>query len=148
MRRNHILIGLAQVGAISANLNQARSYCAHELRVPHLCGNGSVLLDLLKSVLLPDASYVPSTPSNPTEAEKIVLATILVMRTKPIWLETYGTVSIGRHAQSGFQEAFGREEAQTRRREEKEAVKDRRSLRERRCAYPGCTNTEAVRRLS
>ncbi|KAJ7753169.1 hypothetical protein B0H16DRAFT_1690831 [Mycena metata] len=97
-RAKHVLIGLAEACSIAANLNQARAYCAHELRLSYLSDTGDVVLELLKSVLADDNSFVPATPkyistpswdafevmqnnSNPTEMERIALDTILVFRT-------------------------------------------------------------------
>ncbi|KAJ7480750.1 hypothetical protein FB451DRAFT_1556292 [Mycena latifolia] len=184
IRGKHILIGLAKACSIASNLNRARSYCAHELRVPYLQGTGSVFLDLLKSVLLPDASFIPSTPiyvshpewdefearrnqSDPTEVEKIVLATILVLRTKLIchFLQFTMRSFLGeeipdipvlkatkRTERSAFapmtravlEQALGADGAKVRRQEEKEGIKQRRAQTQRRCAYPGCTNVESA----
>ncbi|KAJ7035810.1 hypothetical protein C8F04DRAFT_1258705 [Mycena alexandri] len=42
-RATHVLIGLAKACSIAANLNQARAYCAHELRLAYLSETGNVV---------------------------------------------------------------------------------------------------------
>jgi hypothetical protein len=43
------------------NLNEARTYCP-EVRLMRLRLDGKVFLNLLKSVMLEDASFIPSQP--------------------------------------------------------------------------------------
>ncbi|KAJ7656786.1 hypothetical protein DFH06DRAFT_1198572 [Mycena polygramma] len=99
-RRKHILGGLSQVCATAVNLNEARASCASELRLGRLSSDGKIFLDLLKSVLLEDVSFVPNTPiyvSDPewdklsaghqlliNNVERLALAHLLLMRTKLI----------------------------------------------------------------
>ena len=100
-RRKHVLIALAAVCSIAKNLNDARAYCSRELRLKRLSENPKVLLDLFKSIV-PGPKYIyvpPETPyyipneawdalsakkENPTEMEKITLASMLMLRTKMI----------------------------------------------------------------
>lgn len=61
-RSKHVMNGIANTCAIANNLNEARRLCGRELRVSYLSGDGLVLMDLLKLVMLDDVSFVPSTP--------------------------------------------------------------------------------------
>lgn len=100
VRGKHVLRAMAAVCSKARNLNEARAYCP-ELRVIRMRLDGKVFLGLLRSVMLEDASFIPSQPifvSNPgwdawaaqqrilndTEAKKIALAEILILRTKLI----------------------------------------------------------------
>ncbi|KAJ7121977.1 hypothetical protein C8R43DRAFT_1241306 [Mycena crocata] len=100
VRGKHLLYGIAAVCSKSANLNVARAY-SPELRLQRLRLSGTPFLDLLKSVMFDDASYIPSTPkyvshpgwdswaderrqANDTGAEKLALAEVLLLRTKLI----------------------------------------------------------------
>ncbi|KAJ7466912.1 hypothetical protein FB451DRAFT_1178177 [Mycena latifolia] len=100
-RRKHILGTMVAVCSKALNLNDARAYCAPELRPSRLRLNGKVFLDLLKSAMLDDASFIPTTPTyishperdafaaaperlNDTENMKIAFARILLLRTKLI----------------------------------------------------------------
>ncbi|KAJ7168857.1 hypothetical protein C8R46DRAFT_1092672 [Mycena filopes] len=101
VRGEHILGAMAAVCSVANNLNEARSYCAPELRLLRLRLDGKVFLDLLRSVMLDDASFIPSEPVyvshprwdawaakqrslNDSEAKKFALAEILLLRTKLI----------------------------------------------------------------
>jgi hypothetical protein len=100
VRGRHILGAMAAVCSKARNLNEARAYCP-EIRLMRLRLDGKVFLNLLKSVMLEDASFIPSEPIyvshpgwdawaagkknlNATEAIKIALAEILILRTKLI----------------------------------------------------------------
>ncbi|KAJ7762603.1 hypothetical protein B0H16DRAFT_1529383 [Mycena metata] len=101
VRGKHILNAMADVCSTAANLNKARVYCAPELRLSRLRLDGKVFLNLLKSVMHDDASFIPSRPiyvshagwdmwaagqrtRNSSEAMKAALAEILILRTKLI----------------------------------------------------------------
>ncbi|KAJ7149689.1 hypothetical protein C8R46DRAFT_1198687 [Mycena filopes] len=103
LRQKHILVGLAKACSLDrmAKLNDARIYCAHELRLDYLGGDGAVLLDLLKSVSHDDHTVIPETPRyishpfwddmfatravlNATDAERLATLRIQVLRTKLI----------------------------------------------------------------
>ncbi|KAF8181647.1 hypothetical protein K438DRAFT_1975947 [Mycena galopus ATCC 62051] len=100
VRRVHILAALADVCSKARNLNEARGYCP-ELGLTRLRLDGKVFLNLLKSVMLEDASFIPSQPIfvshpgwdswaeaqrklNDSEVKKIVLEEMLILRTKLI----------------------------------------------------------------
>ncbi|KAJ7502576.1 hypothetical protein B0H11DRAFT_1989200 [Mycena galericulata] len=100
LRREHLLRGMVGVCSKARNLNEARAY-APEIRLSRLRLDGKVLLDLLKSVMIDDLSFVPSTPiyvthpgwdafaeeqrkQNDTDVGKVALAQILLLRTKLI----------------------------------------------------------------
>ncbi|KAJ7031073.1 hypothetical protein C8F04DRAFT_1263346 [Mycena alexandri] len=101
VRGKHILNAMADVCSKARNLNEARMYCAPELRLLRLRLDGKVFLNLLKSVMHADASFIPSQPVyvshpgwdmwaagqrnlNSSEAMKAALAEILILRTKLI----------------------------------------------------------------
>lgn len=101
VRRAHILGGMAAVCAKARNLNIARAYCAPELHLSRLRLDGKVFLNLLRSAMLEDASFIPSTPRyvshpkwdafaaeqtvrNDTDSKKLALAEVLLLRTKLI----------------------------------------------------------------
>ncbi|KAJ6497968.1 hypothetical protein C8R47DRAFT_1260782 [Mycena vitilis] len=98
VRGRHILGAMAAVCSKAQNLNQARSYCP-EVRLMRLRLDGKVFLNLLKSVMLADASFIPSQPvyvchsawdtwaatlNKESDAEKIAFADIQILRTKLI----------------------------------------------------------------
>lgn len=100
VRGKHILDAMAAVCSKAQNLNEARAYCP-ELRLARLRLDGKIFLGLLRSVMLEDASFIPSQPifvshprwdawaagqrkSNNTAAEKVALGNILILRTKLI----------------------------------------------------------------
>ncbi|KAJ7301634.1 hypothetical protein DFH08DRAFT_906568 [Mycena albidolilacea] len=100
VRGRHILRAMAAVCSKARNLNEARNYCP-ELSLRRLRLDGKLFLGLLKSVLLEDASFIPSKPIfvphagwdawaaaqsklNNSEEEKIALAEIMILRTKLI----------------------------------------------------------------
>ncbi|KAJ6594667.1 hypothetical protein B0H19DRAFT_1247324 [Mycena capillaripes] len=100
VRGKHILGAMAAVCSKSGNLNEARRYCP-EIRLMRLRLDGKVFLNLVKSVMLGDASFIPSEPTyvshpgwdawaatqrniNDSEAKKIALEEILILRTKLI----------------------------------------------------------------
>ncbi|KAJ7765077.1 hypothetical protein DFH07DRAFT_1059011 [Mycena maculata] len=61
VRHEHILDGMTAVCDKARNLYEARAYTP-ELRLSRLRLDGKVLSNLLKSVMLEDASFVPSAP--------------------------------------------------------------------------------------
>ncbi|KAJ6497965.1 hypothetical protein C8R47DRAFT_1194009 [Mycena vitilis] len=98
VRGQHILGAMASVCSKAQNLNEARSYCP-ELRLMHLQLDGNVFLDLVKAVMLGDASFIPSQPVyvshsgwdawaaeqssySDSDAKKIALAQLQILRTK------------------------------------------------------------------
>ncbi|KAJ7137242.1 hypothetical protein C8R46DRAFT_1137979 [Mycena filopes] len=100
-RRKHILGAMADVCSKARNLNDARMYCVPELRLTRLRLDGKAFLDLLKSVMRDDASFIPSQPvyvshpgwdtwaagqsnANDNEAMKAALVEISILRTKLI----------------------------------------------------------------
>ncbi|KAJ6456508.1 hypothetical protein C8R45DRAFT_580140 [Mycena sanguinolenta] len=100
VRGKHILEAMAALCSKARNLNEARSYCP-ELSLKHLRADGKVFLDLLSSVMLEDASFIPTKPrfvSHPgwdawateqekltdSELKKVSFAEILILRTKLI----------------------------------------------------------------
>ncbi|KAJ6456506.1 hypothetical protein C8R45DRAFT_1034713 [Mycena sanguinolenta] len=100
VRGKHILGSMVALCSKASNLNEARSYCP-ELSLKRLRSNGKALLDLLKSVMLEDASFIPTAPKfvshpgwdawaaqqenlNDSELKKISFAEILILRTKLI----------------------------------------------------------------
>ncbi|KAK6977504.1 MYND-type domain-containing protein [Favolaschia claudopus] len=99
-RGKHILGAMATVCSKARHIHNARAYCP-ELRLMPLSHDREAFLSLLKGVMLEDASFIPSEPkstpnaawdafagmqrlSSQTDEEKIVLATILVVRTNLI----------------------------------------------------------------
>ncbi|KAJ7162320.1 hypothetical protein C8R46DRAFT_1283083 [Mycena filopes] len=109
VRGKHILGAMADVCSRSMNLNEARVYCAPELRLLRLRLDGKIFLNLLKSVMRDDASFIPSQPiyvshlgwdawaadqgkSNTSEAMKAALAEILILRTKLICHVVHSTM--------------------------------------------------------
>ncbi|KAK7020369.1 MYND-type domain-containing protein [Favolaschia claudopus] len=99
-RGKHILGALAAVCSKARNIHNARAYCP-EIRLMPLSRDGKAFLTLLKSVMLEDASFIPTEPksvpnaawdtfagiqrlSSETDEEKITLATVLLLRTKLI----------------------------------------------------------------
>ncbi|KAJ7239164.1 hypothetical protein B0H12DRAFT_1136304 [Mycena haematopus] len=99
-RGKHLLDAMATVCSKARNLNHARCYCP-ELSLERLRADGKVFLDLLKSVMLEDASFIPTEPKfvshpgwdawaveqkklNDSELKKISFAEILILRTKLI----------------------------------------------------------------
>ncbi|KAK6996861.1 MYND-type domain-containing protein [Favolaschia claudopus] len=107
-RGKHILGALAAVCSKARNLHVARAYCP-EIRLMSLSRDGKAFLSLLKSVMLEDASFIPSEPksvpnaawdafsglqklSSQTDEERITLATVLLMRTKLISLVVHFTM--------------------------------------------------------
>jgi hypothetical protein len=101
LRGKHILIGLADACSIARNLHDTRIYCGRELRLSHLQGDGRVVLDMLKSIMVEDILKVPEEPkyipntawdsfadvqqrSAANDSEKLALASILLLRTKLI----------------------------------------------------------------
>ncbi|KAF7376879.1 MYND-type domain-containing protein [Mycena sanguinolenta] len=100
VRGKHILDAMVSLCSKARNLNEARSYCP-ELSLKRLRADGKVFLDLLKSVMLEDASFIPTEPKfvsypgwdawaadqdklNDSELKKMSLAEILILRTKLI----------------------------------------------------------------
>ncbi|KAF7376842.1 Condensin complex subunit 2 [Mycena sanguinolenta] len=59
-RGKHILDAMAGLCSKARNLNEARSYCP-ELSLKRLRTDGKIFLDLLKAVMLEDASFIPTT---------------------------------------------------------------------------------------
>ncbi|KAJ7189167.1 hypothetical protein C8R46DRAFT_1244731 [Mycena filopes] len=109
VRQEHILVALVKaccsgVRAPLGNLvtyNEERVYCAHELRLDYLCGDGNVLLDLIESVSHQDTTITPERLryiSHPfwdemfvtrrgldiTDKEKLATAQVLLWRTRLI----------------------------------------------------------------
>ncbi|KAF7376701.1 Condensin complex subunit 2 [Mycena sanguinolenta] len=104
MRGKHILDAMAALCSKARNLNEARSYCP-ELSLKHVRADGKVFLGLVKSVMLEDASFIPSKPKvvshpgwdawaaeqeklNDSELKKVSFAEILILRTKLIYPST------------------------------------------------------------
>ncbi|KAJ7765075.1 hypothetical protein DFH07DRAFT_955909 [Mycena maculata] len=184
VRGEHILRGMATVCNKARNLNQARCYTP-ELRLARLRLDGKVFLDLLKSAMLDDASFIPSTPKyishphwdafevaqrprNDTDAKKIALAEVLLLRTKLIChvlqftlrsffeLELPGFSVVKEHKsiqgrktdplesfhKAKLEAALGPEAARAHRQGEKQGAKERISQRVGHCSYIGCRNTE------
>ncbi|KAJ6456437.1 hypothetical protein C8R45DRAFT_578333 [Mycena sanguinolenta] len=100
VRGKHVLDAMAALCSQARNLNEARSYCP-ELSLKRIGADGKVFLDMLKSIMLEDASFIPSKPRfvphpgwdawaaeqeklNDSELKKISLAEILILRTKLI----------------------------------------------------------------
>ncbi|KAJ7618016.1 hypothetical protein FB45DRAFT_1007652 [Roridomyces roridus] len=100
-RRKHILGAMASVCSKARNLNEARAYCVPELRLSRLRLNGKIFLDLLRSAMIDDITYIPNKPRyishsmwdsfapeqearNTTDEEKLALAELMVLRTKLI----------------------------------------------------------------
>ncbi|KAJ7618004.1 hypothetical protein FB45DRAFT_933114 [Roridomyces roridus] len=100
-RRKHILGAMASVCSKARNLNEARAYCVPELRLSRLRLDGKVFLDLLRSAMIDDVTYIPTKPRlvshprwdafaaeqearNTTDDEKIALAELILLRTKLI----------------------------------------------------------------
>ncbi|KAF7376839.1 MYND-type domain-containing protein [Mycena sanguinolenta] len=100
VRGKHILDSMVALCSKARNLNEARSYCP-ELSLKRLRSNGKAFLDLLRSVMLEDASFIPTEPKfvshpgwdawaaeqeklNDSELKKISFAEILILRTKLI----------------------------------------------------------------
>ncbi|KAJ7618005.1 hypothetical protein FB45DRAFT_1103352 [Roridomyces roridus] len=98
-RRKHLLAALAAVCSKARNLNGARAYCAPEIRLMRLRLSGTVFIDLLRSAMLDDVTYIPSTPRyvshpkwdefaalqgarNSDDLERVSLAEMMVLRTK------------------------------------------------------------------
>ncbi|KAK6996858.1 hypothetical protein R3P38DRAFT_3068031, partial [Favolaschia claudopus] len=107
-RGRHILGAMTAVCSKARNLHDARSYCP-EIRLMPLSRDGKAFLSLLKSVMLEDASFIPTEPnsipnaawdafagiqklSSEGDEERIVLATILLLRTKLISLIVHFTM--------------------------------------------------------
>lgn len=101
LRGKHILIGLSNACSMARNLHDIRIYCGRELRLSHLRGDGRIVLDLLKTVMVENPLQVPEKPayvpnpawdeyaevqrqSAPNDSEKLALGRILVLRTKLI----------------------------------------------------------------
>ncbi|KAJ6483923.1 hypothetical protein C8R45DRAFT_293805 [Mycena sanguinolenta] len=99
-RGKHILDAMVSLCSKARNLNEARSYCP-ELSLTALQADGKVFLDLLRSVMLEDASFIPTEPKfvshpgwdawsaeqdkiNDSELNKMSCAEILILRTKLI----------------------------------------------------------------
>ncbi|KAJ7443004.1 hypothetical protein FB451DRAFT_1376829 [Mycena latifolia] len=184
VRRRHILGAMAAVCSKSQNLNKARAYCAPEIRLSRLRLNGKVFLDLLKSLMHEDASFIPSKPIyvshpawdtfaaeqetlNDTEAKKIALAEILLLRTKLICHVVQFTLRsfLGlpppelsvmkehkslEHAKNPLQpfhmaalvEALGPDAAKARANADRDGTKARIEQRRGHCSYLGCNNSE------
>lgn len=100
-REKQVLLALSHICAMARNLNEARAYCARELRLHRLSKDPRVLLSLLDSIV-PGKEYLlkpPETPyyipneewdelskkqANGTEAEKVAFQSMLMLRTKLI----------------------------------------------------------------
>ncbi|KAK6977510.1 MYND-type domain-containing protein [Favolaschia claudopus] len=100
VRAQHILGAMGAVCSKARNLHDARAYCP-EIRLLRLKLDGKVFLNLLKSLMLDDASFIPSEyksvpnqswdtwaakqkEKNESEEEKLALADILLLRAKLI----------------------------------------------------------------
>ncbi|KAJ7275080.1 hypothetical protein C8J57DRAFT_241085 [Mycena rebaudengoi] len=109
LRGKHILIGLTDACSIARNLHDTRIYCGRELRLSHLQGDGRVVLDMLKSIMVEDILKVPEEPkyipntawdsfadvqrrSVANDSEKLALASILLLRTKLICHFMHSTI--------------------------------------------------------
>ncbi|KAJ7910897.1 hypothetical protein B0H13DRAFT_2010874 [Mycena leptocephala] len=182
VRGRHILGAMAAVCSKARNLNEARAYCP-EIRLMRLRLDGKVFLNLLKSVMLEDASFIPSEPIyvshpgwdawaagkknlNATEAIKIALAEILILRTKLICHIVQFTMRsffgedppqlVVRKQQRSIDKGkshmsaqraelaatVGPAAAKARAKEERAGAKDRFSQRLGICSYMGCVNKE------
>ncbi|KAJ7633401.1 hypothetical protein DFH06DRAFT_691584 [Mycena polygramma] len=181
VRGQHILGAMADVCSKTRNLNEARSYCP-EIRLMRLRLDGKVFLDLVKSVMLGDASFIPSqsiyishsaweawaaTLSKESDAEKIAVAEIQILRTKLICHVVQFTIMsfFGKdaprlvvhkeHKSSKTENPFavearnetvaqlGPEAAKARFKEEKAGFKARQSERLGTCSYIGCKESES-----
>ncbi|KAJ7441731.1 hypothetical protein FB451DRAFT_1298446, partial [Mycena latifolia] len=154
------------------------------IRLSRLRLNGKVFLDLLKSLMYEDASFIPSKPIyvshpawdafaaeqeklNNTEAKKIALAEILLLRTKlichvvqfnlrsffglpPPELSVMKEHKSLEHAESPLQpfhmaalvEALGPDAAKARAKAARDGAKARIEQRRGHCSYLGCNNSE------
>ncbi|KAJ7657380.1 hypothetical protein DFH06DRAFT_1198093 [Mycena polygramma] len=104
VRGKHVLIGLSGACSIAKNLHDARMHC-RELRLARLQGDGRVVLDLFKAIMVPNTHaeqmkllgkplHVPDAAwdayadlqqrSSPTDSAKLALGNILTLRTKLI----------------------------------------------------------------
>ncbi|KAF9018006.1 hypothetical protein BDZ89DRAFT_1074364 [Hymenopellis radicata] len=103
-REHHALRALSGVCTIAKNLNDARAYCPRELRLERMTKDPKVMLDLLRSIV-PGKEYISKPPETPyyipsddwdalakkketsaTEMGKVTHATMLMLRTKLIYL--------------------------------------------------------------
>ncbi|KAJ7765073.1 hypothetical protein DFH07DRAFT_372919 [Mycena maculata] len=184
VRGEHILRGMATVCNKARNLNQARCYTP-ELRLARLRLDGKVFLDLLKSAMLDDASFIPATPKyishrhwdrfeaaqgprNDTDAKKMALAEVLLLRTKLIChvlqftlrsffgLELPEFCVVKEHKsiqgrkthplaplhEANLEAALGPEAARAYMKGDKQGAKARISQRVAHCSYLGCHNSE------
>ncbi|KAJ7090843.1 hypothetical protein B0H15DRAFT_246843 [Mycena belliarum] len=184
VRGQHILGAMAAVCSKARNLNEARAYCSPELRLLRLRLDGKVFLDLLKSIMLEDASFIPNKPVyvshpgwdafiteqtrlNNTEAKKIALAEILLLRNKLIFHVVQFTLrsflgldppvlSVRKQHKFLVQkktpvhpiqkavlvQALGPDAARARAKEERDDAKARINQRLGACSYMGCLNFE------
>ncbi|KAJ7225219.1 hypothetical protein B0H12DRAFT_1149311 [Mycena haematopus] len=170
VRGKHILDAMVSLCSRARNLNEARSSCP-ELSLKRLRADGKVFLDLLKSVMLEDASFIPTEPKfvshpgwdawaaaqnrlNDSELKKISFAEILILRTKLICDPRRAFVVQKEHksGQKSQPPALpsplvellgGKDAAKARFKDEKASMKARHSLRLNHCSYLSCTKTEA-----
>ncbi|KAJ6594809.1 hypothetical protein B0H19DRAFT_1225818 [Mycena capillaripes] len=105
LRGKHVLVGLSNACSIARNLHDTRMYCGREFRLSRLRGDGRIVLDWLKAMMVPSdpeealklldkPRYFPDAVWNayaniqprsaPNESEKLALGEILVLRTKLI----------------------------------------------------------------
>ncbi|KAF8181707.1 hypothetical protein K438DRAFT_1767787 [Mycena galopus ATCC 62051] len=182
VRRVHILAAMADVCSKARNLNEARSYCP-DLALTRLRLDGKVFLNLLKSVMLEDATFIPSQPKfvshpgwdvwaeaqrkkNDSDAKKIALEEILILRTKLICHVIHFILrsfhgrdppqlfvkkehkSVQRPKDSTatvpseLVELLGSEAAMARIKDERAGAKARHSARVTQCSYMNCTKIE------
>ncbi|KAJ6468105.1 hypothetical protein C8R47DRAFT_1151819 [Mycena vitilis] len=113
LRGKHILIGLSSACAIARNLHDARIYCARELRLARLKGDGRIIMGWLKAIMVPEdpqealkllekPRYLPDAAwdacadlqrrSSPSDSEKLALGEILTLRTKLICHFLHATI--------------------------------------------------------
>ncbi|KAJ7202103.1 hypothetical protein GGX14DRAFT_157176 [Mycena pura] len=179
VRGRHILGAMAAVCSKARNLNDARCYCP-ELRLMRLRLDGKVFLDLLKTVMHEDASFIPSQPIfvphpgwdawaaeqrklNHSEAQKITLAEIMILRTKLICHVVQFTMrsffgedppelivqknqekpKLPTTPHPALAAVFGREIATARRQDDIAGIKALRAQRRNHCSYLACTKIEA-----
>ncbi|KAK7002194.1 MYND-type domain-containing protein [Favolaschia claudopus] len=108
-RGKHVLGALAAICSVAKDLNDARAYCP-ELRSTSLQSDGDAFLRLLRSAMLEETTVVPGQPRYvahsdwddwtamqqaliQSEAEKVVLARMMAVRTKLICHILYFTMT-------------------------------------------------------